>query len=554
MTKNTDRFGFTTEDAENAGINSANTNSSSDTLNSSSDTKHIELTTEEESEYIKSQKFAESQNTSETTQEISANTTEIHTSAKESLDFLAAMAMPTVFQFLFPPVFISVWAWLTSYVSRTRDFSQLVLGLPRGFGKSTLMKVFILYCILFTKKKFILIIAARAELAENIISDVIDMLEEPNIKSVFGDWKLGIEKDTQAIKKFGFRGRNIILAGVGSGTSLRGLNLKNERPDVMLFDDVQTRECADSVVQSAALLQWMIGTAMKAKSPLGCLYIFVGNMYPTKNSILRNLKTNPKWVKFIAGGILADGTSLWEELQPISQLIAEFESDLAMGHPEIFYSEVLNDENASANNLIDLSKLPDHPFTRDDIPVGNFIIIDPSNDKANSDAVSIGYFEIHDARPVLVELIEDRLSPGDTIRKSLAIALRRNCRLIAVESNAYQYSLLYWFGFITAQMGIIGIQAVELYSGSLAKNTRIISMFRALLAGEIFISDECRAAVYLQIMQFNALKRDNTDGILDLLTYAPKVIEMYGEYLTSINIIDSQEYNSVRVIENNSCF
>lgn len=481
--------------------------------------------------------------------EISAPSSELHDSARNSLDFLAALAMPTVFQYLYPPVFLAVWAWLTQYVVKVRDFSQLCLGLPRGFGKSTLMKVFILYCILFTKKKFILVIAARAELAENIISDVVDMLNEPNIKAIFGDWRLGIEKDTQGVKKFGFRGRNIILAGLGSGTSLRGLNLKNERPDVMLFDDVQTRECADSPVESAKLLQWMIGTAMKAKSPLGCMFLFVGNMYPTKNSILRQLKGNAKWIKFIAGGILSDGTSLWEELQPIAQLISEYESDKAMGHPEIFFSEVLNDENASANNLIDFDKLPEFPVSEGDISGGNFIIIDPSNDKIKSDAVSIGYFEVHmDGVPVMMEVIEGAFSPGETIRQALVLALKNNCRLIAVESNAYQYSLLYWFGVICEQLGISGIQCVDLYSGSMSKNSRILLMLKAYARGEIYVHPSCKAAVHSQIMGFNPMKRENTDGVLDLLTYAPKTIELYGEFIVATNIIEEQDFNATRVL------
>lgn len=479
---------------------------------------------------------------------------EVQQTARESLDFLAALAMPTIFQYCYPPVFLAVWQWLTDYAYRARDFSQLALGLPRGFGKTTLIKLFILFCILFTNKKFILIISSTATLAENILADVVDMLDEPNIKKVFGDWRIGVEKDTLAMKKFGFRGRNIILAGLGAGTSLRGLNVKNERPDVMIFEDFQTRENADSIVESTKLQSWMIGTAMKAKSPAGCMYVFVANMYPTKHSILRKLKSNPKWIKFIAGGILADGTSLWEELQPIQQLMDEFENDLSMGHPEIFYSEVLNDENASANNLIDLSKIPEYRYDDEEIHTGNFIIIDPSNDKQNSDAVSIGYFEIIDTKPILKSLIEDRLSPGETIRKSLELAMTHGCTLIAVESNAYQYSLLYWFTFICAQLGIQGIEAVEVYSGSLSKPTRIVTMFKSLLAGEIAIHPNCKAPVYLQISQFNPLKRDNTDGLLDLLTYAPKVIELYGEHLLSHTIIESQEWAGDRVLEFNSAF
>jgi len=284
------------------------------------------------------------------------------------------------------------------------------------------------------------------------------------------------------------------------------------------------------------------------------MFLFVANMYPTKHSILRKLKTNVKWTKFIAGGILADGTSLWEDLQPIKQLIAEFENDLAMGKPEIFYAEVLNDENASSNNLIDLSKLPDVPHTDGDIPAGNFIIIDPATDKLGADEVSVGYFEVHDASPILMELEEGRFSPGETIRKALTLALTHNCQLIAVEANAYQYSLLYWFDFTCQQMGIIGIEAVPIYSGTRAKNARILEMFKGYAAGELYVHKDAKPAVHLQITGFNPLRRDNTDGLLDLLTYAPKVVEEFGEYIQMNSIIESQEFEALEVPEHNSSF
>lgn len=488
------------------------------------------------------------------TQEVGAATEEVQQLAKTDLDFLAALVMPTIFTFCYPPVLKSVWAWLLSYVKKPRSFPQLVLGLPRGFGKSTLMKIFLAYCILFTNKKFLLVVAENQKKANNILSDVIDILDEPNVKSTFGDWRVGVEKDTQDTKKFGFRGRNIILAAIGAEGGVRGLNLKNERPDVILMDDIQSRECADSKVQSDSLENWMVGSLMKSKSPTGCMFLFVGNMYPTKHSILRKLKSNPNWLKFIAGGILADGSSLWEELQPINQLTAEFSNDLAMGKPEIFYSEVLNDENVSSNNLIDLAALPQIPYEDGDIPAGNFIIIDPATDKLGADEVSVGYFEVHDALPIMMKIEEGRFSPGDTIRVALKFALTHNCRLIAVEANAYQYSLLYWFEQVCQQLGIQGIEAVPIYSGGRAKNSRILDMFKAYAAGELFIHPDARPPAHLQITNFNPLKRDNTDGILDLLTYAPRVQQEFGEYVVTQNIIESQEYEAMDVPEFNSCF
>lgn len=492
----------------------------------------------------------------EPTQEIAASTDQLHNAAKDSLDFLAALAMPTVYQYAFPDTFISVWDWLCTNVHKVRDFSQLALGLPRGFGKTMVIKLFILYTILFTQKKFILVLCETTAKAKNIIADVVDMLNEPNIKAIFGDWSLGVETDTQELKKFGFRGRNIILMGAGVESGIRGITIKNARPDVMIFDDIQSRACAESQIQSESLEREMYGTAMKAKSPHGCLFVFIANMYPTKWSLLRRLKANPNWIKFIVGGILASGQSLWEELQPIAQLRKEFQNDLLAGRPEIFYAEVLNDENASSNNLIDLSVLPRLPYEPGDIPVGNYIIIDPSGNKARSDHTAIGYFEVYNGYPVLRELINDKLSPGDTTRKALEMCLRYNCRLVAIESVAYQATLAYWFGFICQQAGIAGIEAVEVYPGGFSKNSRILTMLKSYAAGEIFVAPECKAEVHTQITQFNPLKQDNVDDVLDLLCYAPKVIELYGEYVTSMAIIASQELGSVRVWteEENCCF
>lgn len=485
-------------------------------------------------------------------QETAVDIKEVARAAKLDPDFLGGLAMPTVYTYLLPPVFRAIWTWLINYVHKARArgdsiediFVRLAVGLPRGFGKTTVIKLFILYVILFTSRQFILILSASAGLARNIIADVIDMLDEPNIKAVFGDWRLGVEKDTQDLLKFGYRGRNIIIAGLGAGSSVRGLNLKNERPDVMIFDDIQSREDADSSQISDSLYRWMIGTAMKAKSPKRCMTIFIANMYPTPHSILKKLKKNPHWIKFIAGGILEDGTSLWEELQPIEQLLIEYQTDLEAGHPEIFYAEVLNDEEASVNNLIDLSSLPEYPFLDDDIAEGKFIVIDPSNDKHNSDAVAIGYFEVYDAnKPCLIDLVEDRLSPGDTIREALKLALRNNCPLIVIEANAYQYSLLYWFDFICKELRIQGIHCEPIYSGKLNKNSRILTMFKQYRAGEIFVHRNCVAQVHMQIAGFRPLKSDNIDNTLDLLTYAPRVIEEFSALMASYTVVMEQEYD-----------
>ena len=484
---------------------------------------------------------------------ISASRNEFLEAAKEDVNMLAGLAMPDIFTCHFPPVLLAIWNLMRENISRKSLFPKLALGIPRGHGKTTIIKLFVLYCVLFTDSKFIMVISDTATKAQNIIADICDMLSEPNIIAIFGSWKVGMEKDTQELKKFGFRGRNIILAAMGSDGSMRGLNIKNERPDVMIFDDVQSKECSESQLQSAGLERWMIGTAMKAKSPHGCLYIFAGNMFPGPNSILKKLKTDRNWIKFISGAILSDGTSLWPELHSIKTLMAELESDIAMGHPEIFLSEVMNDTEVAINTKIDVNKIPEWPWQDTDIPQAKFVMIDPSGDKVNSDNTAIGYFEVFDRTPGLKDLVDEKLSPGDTIKKALILALKNNCRAICVENVASQGQLLWWFDQICRQLGIEGMKFLEITPGAKNKNGRIVTMLSQLQVGEVYIHKNVRSQVIHQILNYNPMKRDNIDNILDVLVYAPLVVDKFEYDICTVEELLISDTPS-EVVEDNHYF
>jgi hypothetical protein len=150
--------------------------------------------------------------------------------AKTNLDFLAGIALPEIYRYAFPPVYLAIWAWILEYIHKTRDFSQLAIGLPRGFGKTLVIKLVILYAILFTNKRFIIVFSETEDKAISILSDVMDMLNEHNIKALFGDWSVGKIIDQQVKKVFGFRGRTIILKAAGAGTGIRGITEKNLTP------------------------------------------------------------------------------------------------------------------------------------------------------------------------------------------------------------------------------------------------------------------------------------------------------------------------------------
>lgn len=470
-----------------------------------------------------------------------SETAELQTSSEEAaeltrkdLNFLGMLADPEEFTLSFPPFYITLFHMLTSFSKKLERFA---IGIPRGFAKTTFIKLLCLWYILFSRKQFILIVGASEDLAVNTLSDICDLLGGANIRKLFGNWQHAIEVDTQTLKVFHFRGRNIILRAIGAGTAVRGINRKNKRPDVIIMDDVQKRETSENRELSDQLLKWILGTLMKARSNDGCTYIYVGNMYP-QNCILEKLKNNTQWTSFIVGGILADGSSLWEELRPVEELISEYQSDAEMGHAEIFISEILNSTDIASASGIDINKIPVLPsYYEDADPEGSFILIDPSSGKKQGDDCTIEHYSVCDGTPIFDQLVTGTFSPLETIRAAVKMGMERNTRLIAVEGVAYQSTLLFWFEQFCEQEGITGFYFVELSPKGQAKNNRIKRGLLRLLSSEIYLHPSIRSQVLHQITEWNPLKINNKDDIIDPLGYVEEVMRDYPEFIVK-NIFD----------------
>lgn len=451
--------------------------------------------------------------------------------AQKDMNFLASLCYAEHMKFFFPDMFIAMWSLLLSKIHLVRDFSKVALGIPRGFAKTTFIKLFIVYIVLFTKKSFVLVISYNEDHAISIIKDVCSMLSHQNIVALFGDWQTNQDIKQAGLKTFTFRGRKVILKGVGAKGGIRGLNHEHFRPDVMIFEDYQTKTESESEEVSKKLYEDMIGTAMKANSPFGCMYIYVGNMYATPGAILKKLKNSPDWISLVVGAIKEDGTSLWEELQPLLQLLAEYQSDLNADLAHIFLAEKLNDENAGIKAGIDITKLPICPYEKGDIPDGRAVVIDPALDNPNSDYNGVGLIGTYDGKAVLEKVILKKFNPLDLIKAALILAFENNTRLICVENVAYQASLLFWFAKICNDNGIEGFHFMPLQIGGGSKNSKIRDSLRDWVKGEVHVMKEVKPFIVNETIKWNPLKKNNQDTCLDLLTFGKKVIEQYGDLM-----------------------
>lgn len=498
---------------------------------------------------------------------------EVKQLARTDLSLFAGIMNPEVVLEPFPALYCELWGKLTSGAISLTKLLRLALALPRGHAKTTFIRLFIAWIFLYSTKRYVILFSASTALAKAAISDVFNMLSSPNCIAIYGDWREhGVETDTQDFKKFstsvdvqlpdGTVTSKLIprvFRALGAGSAIRGTNENSSRPDVILFDDAQTKENAESVVDSAKFQAWFVATALKIRSKKNCLIVYIGNMYrdiklPDGRYCcqLRNLQFSTKWLTTIVGAILANGEVLWEAIATLEDLRDEYEHDKELGQEATFMAEVQNDPSAVTNQSLNLSLLSPYQPYPGELPLGSFIVIDPATSKATPDQIVIAYFQVYSPNvpvPVCTSLDASKYTSQQTCYAAIELALSTGCPLIFVEANAYQYELCTWIEFICRQMNIRSIKVVPI-TNSKQKNSRILQFFLAWQKQEVLTSQATHNLVLTQALNFNSAKTDNLDDILDSMEMGHRIYATYSEEIHALHSLTSHErhFDSPRLL------
>lgn len=487
--------------------------------------------------------------------DINVSVTEAYERGKTDINFFAALCMPEVCIFALPEFYIAVWLILTS---RTEDkigvLMRFALGLPRGHAKTTFIKVLICWMIVYDKVSFALIICANADLADSLLADIHDILSSDNLTSIYGDWQSGLAIDSADTKKALYHGRAVVLVARGWSAGVRGLNLKNQRPDLIFCDDVQTKKNDESPTERQALLTELVGTIFKAIAPRGDrLIIYVGNMY-SEECILNKFKKNSNWISMVTGAILSTGQPLWPALFSLKELMESYEHDEQLGLAHIWFAEVMNDPQSIALSLLP-NPLPDCPVDTIEDPDGVFITVDPAGFRKNSDDNVIAVHYKHNDKGYIAETSRGIIDPQELIKRVLALALKHGASLIGIEDTGYQQTLGFWLTHFIKERGITGIEVVPLKPHGRSKESRIRLFIQELYNNSYHIMDaSSRRDFTWQASCYKIGKSDNRDDLLDAIAYGLDIRNEYWHLLTNLKKIVGTIEGECKVVGHNTPF
>lgn len=472
---------------------------------------------------------------------------------KYDLNFFAGLLIPNVMVSPFPPFYCGLFKILTNRSpDQLKKILRFALGLPRAHAKTTFIKVIICWLIVYDKISFAVILCANQPLANELLSDVNDMLCSDNARLVYGDWEGQLSTDSQELKKCLYHGRSVILAAKGADSAIRGINIKHRRPDLIFCDDAQTKENDDSPTDRLKFRKRLVAT-MKIIAPMGDrLIVYVGNMY-SEDCILFQLKNNPTWISLVTGAIKEDGQPLWPDLHSLDSLMESYYHDEALGEADVWFAEIMNDPVSRSSSLLH-EAIPAFPGDEDEIePDGVFITIDPAGFRDNSDDNVITVHYVHDGKGAVCMIDAGIKDPEQLIIRALQLGLEHGASLIGVEETGYQQTLLYWFNKYILDWNLTGIHVVPLKPAGRSKESRIRLFVAELYATNYYLFSSARADFTWQAMKYKIGKKDNKDDILDCVAYGLDVRNQYWHLVTNLKTMGRLEKRA-SVLLNNTPF
>jgi len=484
---------------------------------------------------------------------------QVATLIRDDLDYLAAVLIPDAATSPFPEFYRIVWAYILQNLHKlgVESTFRFALGLPRGYAKTVFLKLLVCYLIIHDYEiSFIAIICATEKLSKNFLADINTMMENPIITQLYGSWEASLEKDTVDDKRARFNGRLVILVSAAVGTSVRGLNIDNKRPHLIICDDAQTKECDNSDTERAALKQWLVGTLFKCLSKTEKkAVLYIGNMYSTE-CMLYMLSTMHSWTSLITGAILADGKVLWQDIQTLAELMEEYEHDNELGEGATWFAEIQNDPTGASCGLLELGeKLPKCATVEDHTiyPI-KFITVDPAGRKATSDDNVVATHALIDGEKGLTLYIANgKWSPTRVIEEIVDQCIEYRVPIVFIEAVAYQETLAFWLEKALAKRNL-NVKVIPLPTGTASKYRRIKAWVKQFVGGKWFIADPTSYnKATFQLYKYKADRTDNVDDILDVLAQGILAItKHYQEIIRATPLEEEQQTPKARVMTNNT--
>ncbi|MCD6125040.1 hypothetical protein J7J62_07725 [bacterium] len=146
-------------------------------------------------------------------------------------------------------------------VGKRKKIRKVIIA-PRGHGKTTLDEIVILWLICTRRKRYCFLLRASDTLAEQNLLSIKDELENNPYLTLIYPEVVGIGPIWRG--NFIVTNNNAAISARGAGAKVKGSKYLNYRPDMIIIDDICSREDVLSKSRNKEIYEWFTRDVMKA--------------------------------------------------------------------------------------------------------------------------------------------------------------------------------------------------------------------------------------------------------------------------------------------------
>lgn len=355
----------------------------------------------------------------------------------------AALADPLAFARAYLPHHVpsSSPAFHRELIALAGQHDRLAIAAPRGHAKSTLLSlIYPLYMAAAKKRRFIVIVSDTATQAEDHLGNIYqELLENDALIAAYPHLALpdladyAKKRTKRTAKDFITRG-GLSFVAKGAGAGLRGLRRGNQRPDLIIVDDLENDELVRTPEQRQKLRDWYAKSLSNLFGPGGGQLIIIGTILH-RESLLAWLLSDAgpaTYAKRLYRAVEpGTGAVLWPDVWTAEKLEAVRDE---IGS-RAFASEYLNDPVDDSLTLfkqawIDAARVPAAPALAR-VAVG----VDPSTTATGDACGIVAVGRGTDGRGYVLEDATRQGTPAEWARAALDCAARVGASVIVAEGN-----------------------------------------------------------------------------------------------------------------------
>ncbi len=435
--------------------------------------------------------------------------------------------------------------------------NKVAIAAPRGWGKTSIVALALMTrYILFNHTNFICYINKSHEAAslqtENLRRELVT---NKMIKNFFGDFKSRHLKDNEfeeVFSKKSWVAYNTLVWPRGAGQQVRGVLFKNDRPGLIIIDDLEDPEKVENDEIRKSWLRWLYADVIKStpRTNRNWKIVYIDTL-KHEDSVLQHLLGSKEWASVRLEACDDNFNPTAPDFMSKPDILKEWDEHVNAGQTDVFFRELRNlpistKDSAFRNEYFHYYNLPstthksdlDIELTDTDIQnnhnIETVVLLDPAKTvKIHSDEsaiIGIG-IDLNSSKIFIRDCISEKMYPDEIYENLFGMAIRLNAKVIGIEETSLNEFIKQPIKNEMFRRGSF-FELVWLKArGGMKKSLRVKELVPYYRGGYIYHNAACATIKKLE-QQLLMFPRSRLWDLMDCEAYVIEMLELGERYFS----------------------